>query len=82
MALHWTTGYLPSDLFKAVVPELTALASEATSERIQNWVSNAEKQQPYVKTHNVWGRRYDVDRPVTSDGWKQLGKWGAQRGSV
>lgn len=73
-------GYLPGEIFAAVKPELTRLGEEAVSEKIKDWNSNAEKQQPYVKTYNVWGSRYDVDKLVTSEGWKELGKWGARNG--
>jgi len=65
---------------KAITPNLTKFADEAVSEQIHQWVANAEKQQPYVKHHNVWGKRYDYDRLVTSQGWKELGKWGARNG--
>ena len=46
------------------------------------WNANAEKQQLYVKAHNVWGQRYDYDKLVTAEGWKELGKWGARTGYV
>ncbi|RDW83667.1 putative acyl-CoA dehydrogenase [Aspergillus mulundensis] len=42
----------------------------------------AERNQPYVKGHNVWGEKYAVDRLVTSEGWKRLGAWGAENGVV
>lgn len=74
------TGYLPDEILTAVKPELARFAQEASSEQILNWTTNAEKQQPYVKTHNAWGARYDVDKMVTSDGWKNLRRWGARNG--
>lgn len=78
----WFLGYLPEDVLRAVKPDLARLAEEASSEQVMNWTSNAEKQQPYVKTHNAWGARYDVDKLVTSEGWKNLRSWGAQNGYV
>lgn len=65
---------------KTIESDLTKFAEEAISDQIRNWVANAETQLPYVKSHNVWGQRYDYDRLVTSEGWKQLGKWGAKSG--
>lgn len=59
-------------------PQLTQLGAEAISERVREWSADAERNQPYVKSHNVWGKRYDYDRLVTSEGWKQLGHWGAR----
>ena len=58
------------------------LGAEAISERVQMWSADAERNPPYVKTHNVWGRRYDYDRLVTSEGWRQLGRWGARHKTV
>lgn len=73
-------GYLPPDTVKAITPKLTKFADEAISPEIYQWVANAEKQPPYVKTHDVWGKRYDYDMLVTSQGWKELGKWGVRNG--
>lgn len=75
-------GYLPDEILTTVKPGLARFAEEASSEQILNWATNAEKQQPYVKTHNAWGARYDVDKVVTSDGWKNLRRWGARNGYV
>ena len=86
-ALHSDTGYLrviswylPDDILTSVKPELATIAEEASSERIKTWTCDAEVRQPYVRTHNVWGARYDVDQLVTSEGWKSLRKWGAHNG--
>ena len=54
------------------------LGAEAISEPVQKWTADAERNQPYVKSHNVWGKRYDIDQLVTSEGWKKLGYWGAR----
>ncbi|KAJ9608175.1 hypothetical protein H2200_007163 [Cladophialophora chaetospira] len=77
--LEW---YLPSEILKTVKPRLTRFAEEAISPEINEYISNAESQQPYVKTHNVWGGRYPYDRLVTSQGWKALGKWGSKNGVI
>lgn len=76
------TGYLPSEIFRAVQPRLETLGAEAISDQVREWSADAERHQPYVKSYNVWGKRYDVDKLVTSEGWKQLGKWGAKHGFV
>ncbi len=72
--------YLPSEVLDVVRPQLSKFGGEAVSEKIHQLVANAEKEQPYVKTHDVWGRRYPYDRLVTSHGWKEIGKWGAKNG--
>ncbi|KAJ5156938.1 uncharacterized protein N7482_008038 [Penicillium canariense] len=74
-ALKW---YLPEATLRSVEPHFTQLGAEAISERVRRWSADAERNQPYVKSHNVWGQRYDYDRLVTTEGWEQLGKWGAR----
>jgi hypothetical protein len=71
-------GYLPSATLQSVEQHFTQLGAEAISNQIREWSADAERNQPYVKSHNVWGKRYDYDRLVTTEGWKQLGKWGAR----
>lgn len=75
--LSW---YLPPDLLQNLQPRLEKFGDEAVSNQINEWVSNAERQQPYVKTRNVWGAKYASDRLVTSHGWKELGRWGIRNG--
>ncbi|KAI2715182.1 hypothetical protein CBS147332_4836 [Penicillium roqueforti] len=70
--------YLSSAVFQSVQPHLTQFGAEAISEQVREWSADAERNVPYVKSHNVWGKRYDYDRLVTTEGWKQLGKWGAR----
>ncbi|CAG8890270.1 unnamed protein product [Penicillium egyptiacum] len=70
--------YLPSATLQSVQPHLTQFGAEAISEQVREWSADAERNVPYVKSHNVWGKRYDYDRLVTAEGWKQLGKWGAR----
>ncbi|KAH8820141.1 acyl-CoA dehydrogenase [Xylogone sp. PMI_703] len=74
--------YLPSETFKAAKPQLIKLGEEAISDEIKKWNVNAEKQPPYIKTHNVWGVQLDFDNLVTTEGWRELGKWGARSGVV
>jgi hypothetical protein len=76
------TGYLPPTHLPALDSHLTTLGAEAISPQIREWSADAERNQPYVKGFNVWGDQYGVDRLVTSEGWKQLAKWGAKNGFV
>ncbi|RMZ38076.1 acyl-CoA dehydrogenase [Aspergillus flavus] len=78
-ALSW---YLPAQKLEQAQPQLVELGEEAISDQIREWSADAERHQPYVKGFNVWGQRYDYDRLITSEGWKQLGKWGARHGVV
>ncbi|CEN61132.1 hypothetical protein ASPCAL07796 [Aspergillus calidoustus] len=74
--------YLPPTHLPALDSHLTTLGAEAISPQIREWSADAERNQPYVKGFNVWGDQYGVDRLVTSEGWKQLAKWGAKNGVV
>ncbi|CEJ53950.1 hypothetical protein PMG11_00281 [Penicillium brasilianum] len=74
-ALEW---YLPAATLRSVEPHFTQLGAEAISDQVREWSADAERNQPYVKSHNVWGKRYDYDRLITTEGWKQLGNWGAR----
>lgn len=65
-----------------MLPDVAKAAEESVSEQILTWGGNAEAQQPYVKKHNVWGARHDVDQLITSEGWRQLRAWCASRGVV
>ncbi|KAF4241550.1 hypothetical protein CNMCM6805_003824 [Aspergillus fumigatiaffinis] len=77
--LSW---YLPSSTYQSIQSNLTQLGEEAISPQIREWSADAERHQPYVKGYNVWGQRYDYDRLITSEGWKQLSRWGARHGVV
>lgn len=76
------TAYLPKDVLSSVVPAFTKFAQETVSPQVREWNLNAERQQPVVEKYNVWGARHDVDRLVTSEGWRALKKWGAEEGFV
>ncbi|ODM21541.1 hypothetical protein SI65_02385 [Aspergillus cristatus] len=74
------SAYLPPDILSQIQPNLNRFAAEAISESVHDLVRNAESQPPFVKTRNVWGSRPERYRLVTSDGWKQFGKWGLSNG--
>ena len=72
--------YLPGNLLHKIKPRLETFGEEAISDRTNELISNAEREQPYVKSRNVWGEKYPYDKLVTSEGWKQLGRWGIRNG--
>lgn len=75
--LSW---YLPSKVLDSIEPQLKKFGDEAISEQVNEWIADAETNQPYVKTRDVFNNRYPYDRLVTSHGWKELGKWGIRNG--
>jgi hypothetical protein len=66
--LQW---YLPASVLDKLWPRLEKFGNEAVSDEINRWIADAEKNQPYVKSRNVWGLQYPYDRLVTSEGWKR-----------
>ena len=52
----------------------------AISERVLNYVADAEKDVPYLKTWDTFGKR--KDELVTSEGWRRLQEIGIQEGMV
>lgn len=74
--------YLPTDLLEKILPRLAKFGEEAVSARVNELISNAERDQPYIKTRNLWGEKYPHDRLVTSEGWKGIGRWGISNGFV
>ncbi|KAH8894559.1 acyl-CoA dehydrogenase/oxidase C-terminal [Thozetella sp. PMI_491] len=76
--LDW---YLTTGVAKSILPSLTRFGDEAISSQILAWIASAEKNEPYVKQYDVWGRRYPYDKLITSEGWRKLGEWGARNGN-
>lgn len=77
--LQW---YLPEPILAKVLLKLVKFGREAVSEEINTYIANAETRQPYVKSRNIWGEKYPHDRLVTSEGWRELAKWGSRNGSA
>lgn len=75
--LRW---YIDEKTVNQVLPQLVAFGDEAVSDEIHAWIANAEKELPYAKQYDAWGRRYPYDKLITAEGWKQLGFWGAKNG--
>ena len=72
--------YLSPQVVNAILPQLTKFGDEAISDPVHDWISNAEKEQPFVKQYDAWGRRYPYDKLVTAEGWKKIGEWDAKNG--
>jgi hypothetical protein len=75
--LSW---YLPPHVLEDVVPQLKRFGDETISSQVWDWISDAERHPPTAKQYNVWGRRNDPDRLLTSWGWKEAGRWGISNG--
>jgi len=47
--------YLPTDLLETIQPRLEKFGEEAVSDRINELIANAERDQPYIKGIGRWG---------------------------
>ena len=76
-ALHL---YLPAAIRTEVAPELLAFGEKVLSKPVLDLVADAEKNLPYLKTWDSWGRRRD--ELITSEGWRKLSALGIEQGMV
>ena len=61
-------------------PEWSRFGHEVLTRRVLNWVADAEKNPPFLRTWDTWGMRRD--ELVTSEGWRNLQDMGIAEGMV
>lgn len=74
--------FLPVDVISATGTEVAALGQEVISDKIFNWVTDAETNKPYLKGsgRDAFGRW--TGQLVTGEGWRQLQHFGLTKGFV
>ena len=72
--------FLPDNVRQATQGELTAFGEKVLTKEVLDLVTDAEKNLPYLRTWDSWGRRRD--ELVTSEGWRKLSALGIQEGMV
>ena len=72
--------FLPESVRRATRSELVAFGDKVISKEVLDLVADAEKNLPYLKTWDSWGRRRD--ELVTSEGWRKLSALGIEAGMV
>lgn len=60
--------------------DLTRFSTLVTTPQIRNWCADAERNIPYVRHWDSWGRR--VDELITTEGWRKLQDLGISEGIV
>ncbi|KAI0157201.1 very-long-chain acyl-CoA dehydrogenase [Xylariaceae sp. FL1272] len=73
--------FVPQDVAKAVAPEITRLGDEVLTPQIFDWVTDAERNQPYV----AGGGKDAFGQPVSSklvvtEGWRKLQDFNIEKG--
>jgi hypothetical protein len=72
--------FLPKSVIESITPELANFGDEILSKRIFDWVTDAERNVPYVRGggRDAFGRR--TSELVVSEGWRQLQNFGIANG--
>ncbi|KAL7904911.1 acyl-CoA dehydrogenase/oxidase [Trichoderma velutinum] len=74
------TLFLPKNVFESIAPDLDQFGAKVLSPKVLGWVLDAERNAPYVKTFDSWGRRRD--ELITTEGWRNLQALGQAEGMV
>jgi hypothetical protein len=72
--------YLPSEIQQEIYPDLDRFGDIVLSRKVLNWVTDSEKNLPYLRTWDTFGKRQD--ELVTSEGWRNLQNLGIEEGIV
>ena len=81
VALQRVLGlFLPSSVRESITPELSTFGEKVLSPEVLHWVADAEKNPPYLRTWDTWGKRRD--ELITSEGWRNLQDLGIKEGMV
>ncbi|KAI0396842.1 very-long-chain acyl-CoA dehydrogenase [Xylariaceae sp. FL0594] len=75
--------FVPGDIAQRVETEITQFADEVLSPQILDWVTDAEKNQPYVagSSRNAFGQSVST-KLVMAEGWRELSKFSIEKGLV
>ncbi|TGJ79810.1 hypothetical protein E0Z10_g8956 [Xylaria hypoxylon] len=75
--------FLPADIARTVTPEISSLGDEALQQRIFDWVTDAEKNQPYITGggRNAFGQPVST-KLVVAEGWRKLQGFSVEKGFV
>lgn len=74
--------FLPSQIAAAARDEVSHLGEEVISERIFSWITDAERNKPYLKGSGRDAFGNWTGELVTSEGWRQLQKFGIEKGMI
>ncbi|KAF4554115.1 Hypothetical protein D9617_5g069910 [Elsinoe fawcettii] len=72
--------FLPTQVRQQIHLELQTFGDRVLSPQVLSWVLDAERNLPYVKHFDTWGRRRD--ELITSQGWQNLQALGIAEGMV
>lgn len=76
------TVFLPRNIINAVSPDLTQFGERVVSKQVLGWVTDAERNVPYLKGggRDAFGRR--TSELIVSEGWRKLQEYGINQGQA
>lgn len=74
--------FLPADLRDEIEPEVARLGQEVLTDRIFAWISDAERNKPYLKGSGRSAFGKWKGELVTTEGWRRLQEFGFAKGQV
>ncbi|KAH8803716.1 acyl-CoA dehydrogenase/oxidase [Xylogone sp. PMI_703] len=72
--------FLPRTVLESITLDLDGFGAKVLSHKVLGWVLDAERNTPYVKAFDSWGRRRD--ELITTEGWRNLQALGQAEGMV
>ncbi|KAK4064126.1 uncharacterized protein Triagg1_9105 [Trichoderma aggressivum f. europaeum] len=74
--------FLPAELREQIEPEVAKLGQEVLADRIFAWITDAERNKPYLKGsgRNAFGQWQG--KLIMTEGWRQLQEFGFAKGQV
>ncbi|KAL6819988.1 very-long-chain acyl-CoA dehydrogenase [Trichoderma camerunense] len=74
--------FLPAELREQIEPEVAKLGQEVLADRIFAWITDAERNKPYLKGsgRNTFGQWQG--KLIMTEGWRQLQEFGFAKGFV
>jgi len=78
--LTMRTVFLPRSIIDDISPELERFGQEVLSKRIFDWVTDAEKNVPYLRGggRDAFGRK--TSELIVGEGWRKLQEFGIENG--
>ncbi|KAK4451917.1 hypothetical protein QBC34DRAFT_457667 [Podospora aff. communis PSN243] len=74
--------FLPGDILEKVEPEIAELGEQVLSQQIFDWVTDAEKNLPYLRGSGRDAFGKPRSELVVTEGWRKLQEFGLKKGFV
>lgn len=72
--------FLPTTVQELIKPDLRRFGDLVITPKVRNWCADAERNLPYVRHYDTFGKR--IDELITSSGWQELQRLGISEGMV